>query len=319
MSNLLAVTALINPTFFKAPFFVQLLLGGLGNGALYAAMALTVVIIYKTTGHLNFAQGEMGTVGAFVVYVLAVEQGLPLWVGVILAVIGSMVVGAGFERFLVRPVEHRSALGVVIVTLGLFLLLNALTAIIWSTAPRPPLLPFPNGIGDQIKVLDGPPAAFVTYGVIGVWVTLLVVVLLLNLLLNRTKLGLAYRAVAANRESSLLVGIPVGRMLMFGWAISAGIGTLVAVLVSQQTSTLDFNLMGAVLLYGFAAAALGGFDSLKGAVVGGLVVGLAEALLPNLFTFIGSELNLVMALVVILVVLMVRPQGLFGSKRIERV
>lgn len=319
VAALVSLPAIINTSVFKPAYFLQLLTNGLGNGALYAAMALTVVIIYKTTGHLNFAQGELAMVGAFGVFVLHVEQGLPMIVAILIAIVGSMVVGASIERLLVRPVEHRSPLGVVIVTLGLFLFLNALGAIIWGTSPRAPLQPFPSAISDQFKLADGPPAWFVTYRVIGVWLTLGVVVVGLNLLLNRTKLGLAYRAVAANRESSLLVGIPVGRMLMFGWALSSGIGTLVGVLVSQQTDSLDFNLMASVLLYGFAAAALGGFDSLKGAVVGGLIVGVAESLFPSIFTFIGSELSLVMALVVILVVLMVRPQGLFGSSRVERV
>lgn len=106
---------------------------------------------------------------------------------------------------------------------------------------------------------------------------------------------------------------------MLGWALSTGIGALGGVLVSQSAGTLDFNLMGSVLIYGFAAAALGGFDSIKGAVVGGLIVGLAEALLPNLFTFIGAELSLAMALVIILGVLLVRPQGLFGTRRVLRV
>ena len=141
----------------------------------------------------------------------------------------------------------------------------------------------------------------------------------MSLLLSRTKLGLGYRVVASNRESAVLVGIPVSRMLMVGWALSTGIGALAGVLVSQASGILDFNLMGSVLIYGFAAAALGGFDSIRGAVIGGLIVGLAEALLPNLFTFIGSELSLAMALAIILAVLLVRPQGLFGSKRVLRV
>ena len=114
---------------------------------------------------------------------------------------------------------------------------------------------------------------------------------------------------AANRESSLLVGVPVGRMLMLGWAISAGLGTLAAVMVSQSTNNLDFNLMATVLLYGFAAAALGGFDSILGAVVGGFIVGLAEAFIPSIFSFVGSELSLAVALLVIVIVLLVRPRG----------
>lgn len=311
--------ALINSSFFHIEFFLQLVTNGLSNGAIYAAMALTVVIIYKTTGHLNFAQGELATFSAFVVYVITVEKHVNIWIAIPIVVALSMLLGAALERFLVRPVETRSGLAVVIVTLGLFLLLNALTAVIWGTLPKSALTPFPGGLDDQITVLKGPPQFSIGYDAIGTWVVLAGVVLAVSLLLNKTKLGLGYRAVAANRESAELVGVPVSRMLMLGWALSTGIGALGGVLVSQSSSTLDFNLMGSVLIYGFAAAALGGFDSIRGAVVGGLIVGLAEALLPNLFTFVGSELSLAMALVIILAVLLVRPQGLFGTRRVLRV
>jgi branched-chain amino acid transport system permease protein len=311
--------ALVNGRFFEPAFLLQLITNGLSNGAIYGAMALTVVIIFRTTGHLNFAQGEMATLSAFGVYVLAGEQGLPVWVAIVLVVALSVGAGAAIERLIVRPVENRNALGVVIVTLGLFLLLNALTAIVFGTTPVAAPQPFPGGIDDKVLLIEGPPQFSVTYRAIGSWVLLAIVVALLVLLLNRTKLGLAYRAVAANRESARLVGIPVGRMLMLGWGLSAGIGAVVGVLVAQKGGSLDFNLMGSVLIYGFAAAALGGFDSIKGAVVAGLIVGLSEALIPNLFTFIGSELSLTMALVIIVGVLLVRPQGLFGTVRVSRV
>lgn len=311
--------ALINSSFFSWAFFLQLVTNGLSNGAIYAAMALTVVIIYKTTGHLNFAQGELATFSAFIVYVISAEHHVNIWIAIPIVIVLSMVGGALVERFLIRPVEARSSLAVVIVTLGLFLLLNALTAVIWGTQPKSALTPFPGGIDDQINVLKGPPRFSIGYDAIGTWVVLIAVVIGISLLMNKTKLGLGYRAVAANRESAQLVGVPVSRMLMLGWALSTGIGALGGVLVSQSAGILDFNLMGSVLIYGFAAAALGGFDSIRGAVVGGLIVGLAEALLPNLFTFVGSELSLGMALVIIMAVLLVRPQGLFGTRRVLRV
>ncbi len=310
--------ALVNDRFFEPAFLLQLVINGLSNGAIYGAMALTVVIIFRTTGHLNFAQGEMATLSAFGVYVLDTEQGLPVWAAILIVVVISFMAGAAIERLIVRPVEQRNALGVVIVTLGLFQLFNALSAVIFGTIPLTPPRPFPGGVNDQILILEGPPQLAITHRAIGSWVLLGVVVALLVLLLNKTKLGLAYRAVAANRESAQLVGIPVGRMLMLGWGLSAAIGAIVGVLVAQKSDSLDFNLMGPVLIYGFAAAALGGFDSIKGAVVAGLIVGLAEALIPNLFTFIGSELSLAMALLIILVVLLGRPQGLFGTMRVMR-
>jgi branched-chain amino acid transport system permease protein len=309
----------ISESFFNWTLIGQLFVNGMKQGAIYALMALTVVIIYKTTGHLNFAQGEMGTMGAFIVFVIAIENGHSYWVAIPVALVFSFVLGGALERTLIRPIERRSALGVVIVTLGIFLIINALNAAIWGTQQLSPLAPFPNFPDDQFVLAEGPPRFAVRYGAIGTWVTLSIVVAVLWFFFQKTKLGLGYRAVASNRESSQLVGVPVGRMLMLGWAISAVLGTIAAIMVSQSTNTLDFNLMTVVLLYGFAAAALGGFDSIPGAVVGGLIVGMAEAFIPAFFSFVGSELSLAVALGVIVTVLLVRPEGLFGTKRIERV
>lgn len=136
--------------------------------------------------------------------------------------------------------------------------------------------------------------------------------------MQRTRLGLAYRGVASSRESARLVGVPVDKMLMLGWALAAAIGTVAAVMVSQISNTLNFNLMSSVLIYGFAAACLGGFDSIPGAVIGGLIVGLCESLIPNIFTFVGSEMGLGVALIVILVVLVVKPTGLLGTSKVVR-
>jgi branched-chain amino acid transport system permease protein len=311
----------IDDKFFNLTLFLQNLTNALANGAVYALMALTVVMIYKTTGHLNFAQGEMAMFSTFIVYVLVIEQGFNVWAAIVLVVLGSMVVGAGIERILIQPLERRSVLAPVILTLGLFFILNGGAATIWGTQPHSPIpAPFPGKLDDKVDIITNRvPHFFVTYKAIGVWITLVVLVLLLNLLLKRTKLGLAYRAVAANAESSLIVGIPVKRMLMLGWALAAGIGAIAGAVIAQYRNVLDFNFMAAVLLFGFAAACVGGFDSILGAVVGGLLVGVVETFTPALFTFVGSELSLVMVLLVILIVLYFRPQGLFGSKRVERV
>jgi branched-chain amino acid transport system permease protein len=276
-------------------------------------------MIYRTTGHLNFAQGEMGTMGCFLVFTLAVSHGVSYWLAVPGVVLISMVVGAALQRVLVHPVERRGGMSVVLVTLGLFLVFNASTGIIWGTDTHETVKPLPSETHDQFVILTGPPQFAIRYDAIGIWVVLGLVVAALWALLQRTRLGLRYRAVASNVESATLAGIPVERMRMLGWAIAAGIGTLAAVLYADKSGALDFTLMSGVLLYGLASAALGGFDSVAGAVVGGIVVGLAEALIPALFTFIGSELSLVMALVVIVVVLLVRPHGLFGVRRVERV
>jgi branched-chain amino acid transport system permease protein len=320
MGAILAVPG-IEENFFSLTLFLQNLTNALANGAVYALMALTVVMIYKTTGHLNFAQGEMAMFSTFVVYVLAIEQGLAIWLAIAIVVIGSMVMGAAVERFLIQPLESRSVLAPVILTLGLFFILNGGAATIWGTQPKSPIpAPFPGKLNDKIDIItDRVPNFFVTYKALGVWATVAVLVIVLNLLLKRTKLGLAYRAVAANAESSVIVGIPVKRMLMLGWALAAGIGAIAGAIIAQYRNVLDFNFMAAVLLFGFAAACVGGFDSIKGAVVGGLLVGVVETFTPALFTFVGSELSLVMVLLVILIVLYFRPQGLFGTKRVERV
>jgi branched-chain amino acid transport system permease protein len=257
----------------------------------------------------------------FIVFVLAVEQGLNVWLAIGIVVLTAMIVGAAFERFLIQPLESRSVLAPVILTLGLFFVLNGGAATIWGTQPKTPIpAPFPGGLDDKIDVItDRAPNFFITYKALGVWITVAVLVILLNLLLKRTKLGLAYRAVAANAESALIVGIPVKRMLMLGWALAAGIGAIAGAIIAQYRNVLDFNFMGAVLLFGFAAACVGGFDSIKGAVFGGLLVGIVETFAPAFFTFVGNELALVMVLLVILIVLYFRPQGLFGTKRVERV
>lgn len=309
----------VNDAFFNTAYVLQLVTSGLTNGAIYALMALTVVIVYRTTGHLNFAQGEMGTMGCFVVFTLSVQHGVPYWVAIPGVMLLSMVVGGVLQRTLVQPIERRGGMGVVLVTLGLFLIFNGVDAAIWGGDPVHGVTPFPAGSKDQFVLLSGPPQFAIRYSTIGIWVTLAVVVVALGWLLQRTRLGLGYRAVSANHESAGLVGIPTERMLMLGWALAAGLGSLAAVLFSQKNGTLDFNLMATVLLYGLASAALGGFDSIPGAVVGGIIVGLAEALVPAFFSFIGSELSLVMALVIIVAVLLVRPQGLFGKTRVVRV
>lgn len=309
---------LINENFFNLTFVLQTTLNGLTNGAIYASMALTVVVIFKTTGHLNLAQGEMATLSAFLVYFLSVEHGWLIWLAIPVIAVLSAFMGAAVERRLVRPVENKNPVTVLIVTLGLYLAIHAIVGAVWGTTNLAPLLPFPSGVEDRWVAISGTPNVTITWAALGIWITLAALAGGVGLLLMKTQLGLAYRGVASNRESARLVGIPVDRMLMFGWALAAAIGAVVAVMVSQVGSSLNFNLMGNVLIYGFAAACLGGFDSVLGAVVGGLLVGLSESFIPNLFTFVGSEMGLGVALIVILVVLVVKPTGLFGSQKVVR-
>lgn len=316
--NLAIDIPLINESYFNVNFILQSMLNGVTNGAMYAMMALAVVVIFKTTGHLNIAVGELATLSAFLVFALSDQGTRRIWVAIPIVVAVSALIGAVVERSLIRPIETKGPVTVLIATLGLYLAIHAAVGAVWGTTNLAPLKPFPAGRDDRWVAIAGQPNVSITLEAALTWLSLFVVTLGLLLILKHTQLGLAYRGVASNRASSHLVGVPVNRMLMLGWAIATAIGAIAGVLASANNDTLNFNLMGSVLIYGFAAAALGGFDSLGGAVVGGLIVGLAESMLPNALTFIGSEMGLGLALLVILVVLALKPTGLFGSRKVVR-
>ena len=295
--------------------FLQRLFDALGNGAIYASLALALAIIYKSTGHLNFAQGEMAMFSAFIVYVLSVEQGWPVVLAIIATVILAGGFGAGVERTLIRPLERKNPLAVVIVTLGLFLILNSLASNIWYGNPRQFDSPYPDPQLEYIEI----GGARLPWATVGYWVTLLVVVGALWLLLRKTKVGLAFRSVASNRESAPLVGIDVGRTLMLGWALAAGLGAIAGVIAASSRPLFDSNLMLPLLIYAFAAVTLGGFDSLGGAILGGVAIAVIETMAGGYLDFVGSELAQTTALATIIVILLVRPNGLFGSRKVQRV
>jgi branched-chain amino acid transport system permease protein len=289
--------------------FVQLVVDGVAIGSIYAALALALVLIFSTTGIVNFAQGEMAMFSTFVAWGL-VQGGVPLGLALLAALAASFLGGMAIERVLIRPVEGGEPLTILIVTLGLFVLVNSAAGWIWGFENRG----FPRALPGGSVDVAGVRLAWESLGIVAV---LLVVVGLLFLLIERTKLGLAMRAAAANPASSRLVGIPVGRTLMLGWGLAALIGAVAGVLVAPQLF-LDVNLMGGVLVYAFAAATLGGFDSPKGAVIGGWIIGVTETLAGNYIDFIGSDLTILVPLAVILGVLLVRPNGLFGSPEAAR-
>lgn len=294
--------------------YVQRTFDALNNGFIYAAMALALVLIYKATGVVNFAQGNMAMFGTFIAYVAIVEQGMPVWIGILVAMILSAIGGAVIERLFIRPFDPHNHLAITIVTLAWFIILGAVAGVIWAFDPRAFPTPFPGGINDYVDFLG----ARVRFASLGIWISVLAVLVLVNLLLKRTKIGLAFRCVSSNLESSRLVGIHTGRTLQFGWALAAAVGTLAGCLIARSTF-LTPNFMGTVLIYSFAAATLGGLDSVAGAVVGGILIGLVETMAGGYITVIGPQLALASALGVIVLVLLVRPSGLFGSKRVERV
>ena len=293
--------------------FFQRVFDGLGNGFIYSAMAIALVLIFKATGVVNFAQGEMAMMGAFIAYAIANAFDIPGALAVLIAMVLSAIVAAGIERVLLRPFDPSNHLAIVIVTLSLFLILNAIAGVIWAFDGRamPSLFP---GRNKTFSLLG----AEIEYADLFTWITVLLAVFLVTLLLNKTKIGLSFRAVSSSLEASRLLGIRIGRTLQFGWALAAAMGTLAGSLVAR-TTLLEPNFMGRVLIYSFAAATLGGLDSLGGAVVAGIIIGLVQTMGGGYVDAIGSELAPAVALGVIALILVIRPSGLFGSKRIERV
>jgi branched-chain amino acid transport system permease protein len=289
--------------------FIQLVIDGIAIGSIYGALALALVLIFRSTGIVNFAQGEMAMFSTFVAWGL-VEAGLPLGLALLATFALSFAGGMLVERVLIRPVEGSDELTILIVTLGLFILINSGAGWIWGFENRSFPRALPGGSADLAGVR-------VSYESLGIVAVLLTVSGLLFLLFQHTKLGLAMRAAAANPASSRLVGINVGRTLMIGWGLAALLGALAGVLVAPQLF-LDVNLMGGVLVYSFAAATLGGFDSPKGAIIGGWIIGVAETLAGDYIGWIGSDLTILVPLGIIFGVLLVRPNGLFGSPEVVR-
>jgi branched-chain amino acid transport system permease protein len=291
--------------------FLEQVLNGIGNGVVYGSVALALVLIFRTTGVLNFAQGEMALFSTYISWKLT-ETGLPVVGAIVISMLIAFVAGGVLQFTLIRPMEGRSQLNVVIVTLGLFLAINSLAQLFFGTDPQ--LMPsaFPSG---GVDLFGG---ARIQKDTIGLIVVLLVECLALWVLLNKTRLGLKLRAVAADPVSARLHGIRAGWMLMFGWALAAMIGALAGSLVAAERTGFDATLMQIILVYALAAAALGGFDSIWGAVICGLIVGIADALTIQYVDAL-EGIEVVVPLALILAVLLVRPNGLFGKRTVERV
>jgi branched-chain amino acid transport system permease protein len=288
----------------------QQLAAGIREGAIYAGLALAIVIIYRSTRVINFAQGEMATFTTFIAWSL-MNHGLSFWTAFPIVLAIAFAGGVAIERVVIRPVENAPVLTIVIITLGLALLLNGLMSVIWGGANRQFNGPFSTRTID----VGGVPISVQDIGIVAVSVGLVV---LLALFFRFTKLGLALRAAAVNPESSRLVGIRVGWMLALCWGIAAVLGAVAGMMIAPVVF-LDPNMMQTILLYAFAAAVLGGLESPIGAVVGGILLGVTITLLGRYVGFIGSTLKLPAALMLILVLLLVRPSGLFGRVAVRRV
>jgi len=282
------------------------ILSGLATGGIYASVALALVMIYQATHLVNFAQGELAMFSTYIAWAL-IQAGMPYWAAFVITVGAAFVLGVVIERVIIRPVEQAPILTVVIVFIALLVILNSLAGWIFTYTIKPFPSPFPA------QPLFG--NSYVSSHELGQTAITLVVLLLLFVFFRFTPLGLAMRAAAQNPVSSRLVGIRVGWMLALGWGLAAAIGAVAGMMVAP-TVFLEPNMMGGVLLYAFAGALLGGIDSPGGAVLGGFVVGVLENIVG---AYIGTELKLTLALVVIVGVLVVRPSGMFGRVNVVRV
>jgi branched-chain amino acid transport system permease protein len=296
--------------------FMQQVVSGLASGGVYALLALALVIIHRSTGVINFAQGEMATLSTYIAWTLTVNHGWSYWPAFVATLAISFAGGVGIHRVVIRPVERGNVLRIVIVTIGLLVAINGFVVWKWGGEPQQLQSPFGTSTYDVGGVV-------VAANDIGTIAVALGIVVLLWLLFQFTKVGLALRAAAVNPEEARLVGVRVTWMLALGWGLAALLGA-VAGMLTAPTVGLDPNMMAPVLIYAFAAAILGGIDSPLGAVVGGLLLGVLLNLLSYLsqygaFDWFTEELRLPMALLVILVVLLVRPQGIFGRPEVKRV
>ncbi|HEY3541893.1 MAG TPA: branched-chain amino acid ABC transporter permease [Gaiellaceae bacterium] len=294
----------------SSQIFAQQTVAGLAQGAIYASLALALVLIYRATEVINFAQGEMAMATTYIAYQLTLWH-LSFWAAFVLTMLIAFALGVAVYAVLIRPVQHRSVIALVIVTVGLFILIDGLVTWKWGADLKFMPAPFGNHVyhagGVSFSRQD-----------IGVLLVSILSVILLWILFQFTKLGLAMRAAALRPAAASLVGVRVDWMLAIGWGLAAVLGA-VAGLMTEASQFLQPTMMQPILLYAFAAAVLGGLESPAGAVVGGLALGVFLNLVGQYVGFATSEVRLPIAFAVLLVVLLLKPTGLFGRRQVRRV
>ena len=285
---------------------IQQVLGGIATGAIYACIALAVVMIYQAIDHFNFAQGEMAMFSAFLTWQM-IDWGANYWVAFFVCVVISFIGGVAIERIVFAPLHNAPVFTHIVVFIALFQIFNAGAGFIWEFTIKEFPSPFPEKLPFD-TVLIGPHE-------LGMTLITLIMLGLIFMFFRFTPIGLAMRAAAASPESARLVGIRVGWMVALGWGLAAAIGAVGGMMIAPVVF-LEPNMMLGILLYGFAGAVVGGLTSPGGAVVGGFLMGVVE---PLAGMAIGSELKLTVALVVIVIILIFKPSGLFGRVVVQRV
>jgi branched-chain amino acid transport system permease protein len=283
---------------------IHVVVSGLATGSIYALMALSLVIIYNATRTLNFAQGEMLMISTFVAWSVQRTLGAPLVVTLPVAVAAAALVALVFERLVIRRAVSATHWDVLIITLGLSLILRAVAGLVWSHDE----FPFPSFFGGRPISVGPVRVAPVSLGIIG---GSLVIMLALAALFRWTRLGRAMRAVAQNQRAARLMGISVERVYSVSWVLAAAVGAIAGVLVAPVIFLS--SKMGLIVVNGFTAAVLGGFGSMPGAVLGGMLLGVLENLAP---LYLPTGIRYSVPFIVLIGILLVRPAGLLG--RIEQ-
>ncbi len=293
-----------------ATSLIQQIVGGIASGGVYAALALSLVLIYRAMDVANFAQGEMAMFTTFIAYTLIETLRLPYWIVFPLTIAIAFAGGLLVERTLIRPFEGKPVLTLVIVTLAVFNLLDGLAGLFFGYI----LKSFPSPFSAEPITFAG---INITFQDLGVLATVLIILAIVYVFFTYTKVGLAMKAASLYPESSRLMGVRTSWMLALGWGLAAAVGSVAGMMIAPITF-LDPNFMQPILLFAFAGAVLGGIESPLGAVIGGILVGVLLALvgtyLPN-----GQNLRLAFGLVIIVGVLLVRPAGLLGKAQVKRV
>jgi branched-chain amino acid transport system permease protein len=292
--------------------FFQQVFAGLADGAIYASLALALVLIYRATHVINFAQGEMGMFATYIAWSLITNHGFSYWPAFALTLVIAFFGGMLVQEVVIRPLHRGGELTVVMATVALLVILNGLASWIWGPEEKILPSPFPNGSWD----IGGVQISEQNVGVIGVVVGCVIV---LWLFFRFTKLGLALRASAINPQASRLLGVRVPLMLSIGWGFAAVLSAIAGLMAAPALFVFTPNFMQVILIYAFAAAVLGGIESPVGAIVGGLALGVTINLLGTYVDFVTAEMQLPVALVILLAVLILRPGGLLGTVAVRRV
>ena len=296
--------------------FIQLVFAGIALGCIYALIALGFSIIFKASTVINFAQGELLLVGAYVTSAGMFEWHLPFVVALLLAVVVTVLIGVVFERLVLRRMIGKPPFSILMITIGLDTLLLTGVIVKWGSNPRPPGTPFSLGAGTTIGGIH--------FGSGDVWtiITTVVCCVLLFLFFRYTRYGLAMRATALDQEAALAMGIDIRTITALAWAIACAIAVLGGLFLATRSVALEPTIGSAALL-AFPAIILGGLDSIPGAVVGGIIIGLAQVLTAGYEShfagFLGNGFHEIAPYILLLIVLLIRPYGIFGSRKVERV